>query len=90
MIQILSAIGFSTVIVLFLSMRYYNDREELYPKWWYGLGAICIVCHFALALMIYEEHLIFAIFAFVGACGLAYITCRIAVIEDRLRRIQKR
>ena len=90
MIQILSAIGFSTVIVLFLSMRYYNDREELYPKWWYAVSAICIVGHFALAFLIYEEHLIFAIFAFVGACGLAFLTYKIAVIEDRLRRIQKR
>ena len=86
MIQILSAIGFSTAVLLFISFRYQKTRENLQPKWWYGLGAICIVCHFALALMIYEEFPIIAIPLVVCGCGLSYVICRMAVLEDRMQK----
>ena len=90
MIQILSLIGFTTVAVLLISFYHHHAREDFQPKWWYGLGAICIVCHFALALMIYGDFLIIAILLVVCGCGLSLVIFRMAVVEDRIRRIQKR
>lgn len=86
MIEIVSFIGFTTVVVLLLSIRYHNERDELQPKWWYATSAICIVCHCFLAVLIYEKFLILATLLFVGACGLSYITFKMAVLHDRTQR----
>ena len=90
MIEIVAFMGFTTMIVLFLSSRYHKEREELQPKWWYGMAAICMVCHFLLAFLVYEKHPILAVMLFVATCGLSYVTCRMAILHDRLQRKRKR
>ena len=90
MTEIVSLIGFTTIVVLFLSSRYHNARDELQPKWWYAVSAICIACHFILVFLIYEEYPIFAAILFVGTCGLSYVTCKMAILHDRIDRIRKR
>lgn len=84
MIEIVSLIGFTTMVVLVLSSRYYDVREELHPKWWYAVSAICMVYHFILAFLIYEEHPIIAILLFIVISGFSYTTCKMAILQDRL------
>ena len=90
MIEIVAFTGFTIMVVLFLSSRYHKAREELQPGWWYGAAAICMVCHFLLAFLVYEEHPILAVMLFLATCGLSYVTCEMAVLHDRLHRIRKR
>ena len=89
MAEIVAFTGFITIIVLFLSFYYNNERDELQPKWWYAVSAICIVCHCFLAVLIYQEFPILTAILFVAAGVLSYITCRMAVLEDKIRRIRK-
>ena len=86
MIEIVALTGFVTVAVLLISFYHHHAREDFQPKWWYGVAAICIVCHFALAFLIHKEFPIVAIILVVCACGLSYVTCKIAVLEDRIRK----
>ena len=90
MLQIVSFIGFSTIVALFLSSRYHNERDELQPKWWYAVSAICAVCHLIIAFLIYKEYPILAMILFLGTCGLSYVTCKMAILHDRIDRIRKR
>ena len=90
MFEFVIFIGCISVVVLLISFRYQKTREKLQPGWWYALSAICIVSHLAFIWLIHEEFPITAMILFVGACGLAYITYKIAVIEDKIRRTQKR
>ena len=90
MFEFVVFIGCGSVVVLLISFRYQKTREKLQPNWWYALSAICIVSHLAFIWLIHEEFPIIAIILFVCVCVLSYITCKIAVIEDRLRRTQKR
>ena len=86
MIQIVAFIGFATVVVLFLSARYHDAHDKLQPKWWYAVSAICIACHSFLAVLIYEEFLILSIILFVCASVLSYITCKMAILHDRIQK----
>ena len=90
MAEIVALAGCSTVVVLFFSLLYQNKREGLQPKWWYAVSAICIVCHCFLAVLIYEKFPILTAILFVAACLLSDITCKMAVLEDKIRRIRKR
>ena len=86
MVEIVALTGFVTVAVLFLSFRHHHAREDFQPKWWYGVAAICIVCHLALAFLIHKEFPILATVLVVCACGLSYITCKIAILEDKIQK----
>ena len=86
MIQIVAFIGLTTASILLVSVLYHKARGEFQPKWWYGMAAICLVCHFILAFLFYEEHPIPAIVLFACACGLSYIACRIAIFHDRIQK----
>ena len=40
MIEIVAFTGFTIMVVLFLSSRYHNAKEELQPRWWYGVAGL--------------------------------------------------
>ena len=86
MTEIVAFTGLTIMVVLFLSFRYYKAQEELQPKWWYGMAAICMICHFLLAFLAYEKHPILAVMLFVATCGLSYVTCEMAVLHDRIQK----
>ena len=86
MIDIVAFVGFFTLVISTLSCRYQQARDELQPKWWYGVVAVCIVCHFIFAFLIYEEYPILAIMLFVSACALSYVICRMAISQDRIQK----
>ena len=86
MIQIVAFIGLVTFCILFLSSLYHNARGEFQPGWWYAVVAVCAVCQFIFAFLIREEHPILAIMLFAGTSGLSYVTCRMAILHDRIRK----
>lgn len=86
MAEIVAFIAFITVIVLFVSALYHNARDELQPRWSYGVAAICAVCQLVLAFLLYEQHPILALILFAGASGLSYITFRLAILQDRIQK----
>ena len=90
MAEIVAFIAFATVVVLFISALYHHTQKTLQPKWAYGVAAICAVCQFVLAFLLYEQHPILALILFAGACALSYIICRMAMLRDRLERKRKR
>ena len=90
MIHIVVFTALITLVISLLSSRYHRARGSLQPKWWYAVVTIGMVCQFIFAFLIYEEYPILAIILFVGACGLSYVTCKMAILHDRLDRIRKR
>ena len=89
MAEIVAFIAFASVVVLFVSALYHNAQKTLQPTWSYGVAAICIVCQFVLAFLIYEQHPILALILFAGACALSYMKCKMAMLRDRMERKRK-